>query len=52
MALSEDTKERIVRLVDITKTIVHYGWVPFVIYVGFMSSQPRPNLLKILSPLS
>lgn len=56
MALSEDTKvssmggltvqERIVRLVDITKTIVHYGWVPFVIYVGFMSSQPRPNLLK------
>ncbi|SHO75855.1 Component of the TOM (translocase of outer membrane) complex [Malassezia sympodialis ATCC 42132] len=52
MQLSEDTKERIVRIIDVAKTVVHYGWVPFVIYVGFMSSSPRPNLFKILSPLS
>ncbi|WFD45584.1 hypothetical protein GLX27_000205 [Malassezia furfur] len=52
MAFSEDTKERILRAVDITKTIVHYGWVPFVIYVGFVTSQNRPNLIKVLSPLS
>lgn len=55
-------QERIVRIVDIAKTVVHYGWyvcvfasfaafsytfrVPFVIYVGFMSSSPRPNLLR------
>ena len=54
MAFSEDTKvscsaltqERIMRVVDVAKTIVHYGWVPFVLYVGFMSSFPRPNLFK------
>lgn len=34
------------RVVDVAKTIVHYGWVPFVLYVGFMSSFPRPNLFK------
>ena len=26
MALSDETKESIVRAVDVTKTIVHYGW--------------------------
>ncbi|WFD33866.1 hypothetical protein MCUN1_000689 [Malassezia cuniculi] len=52
MAFSEDTKERIMRAVDVAKTIVHYGWVPFILYVGFMSSSPRPNLFKMLSPLS
>lgn len=42
------------RAVDVAKTIVHYGWcvslaltrVPFVLYVGLMSSFPRPNLFK------
>lgn len=50
---------------DIAKTVVHYGWyvgplmlplanlnrVPFVIYVGFVSSQQRPNLFKYVNAI-
>ncbi|UZJ56162.1 hypothetical protein CBS101457_005482 [Exobasidium rhododendri] len=46
MALSEDSKEMIVRAVDVGKTVLHYGWVPFVLYVGFTRSSPQPSLIK------
>ncbi|EPQ31933.1 uncharacterized protein PFL1_00132 [Pseudozyma flocculosa PF-1] len=52
MAFSEDTKERLVKVVDITKTVLHYGWVPFVLYVGFTRSTPQPSLIKLISPLA
>ncbi|PWN93509.1 putative mitochondrial import receptor subunit tom7, partial [Acaromyces ingoldii] len=52
MALSEDTKERLVRTIDVAKTVLHYGWVPFVLYVGYTQSTPRPSLIKLISPLA
>ncbi|PWN49307.1 putative mitochondrial import receptor subunit tom7 [Violaceomyces palustris] len=52
MAFSEDTKERLVRVVDVTKTVLHYGWVPFVLYIGFTRSTPQPSFIKLISPLA
>lgn len=47
MALfSEDTRETLVKAVDVGKTVLHYGWVPFVLYVGFTRSSPQPSLIK------
>ncbi|GAC73383.1 F1-ATP synthase assembly protein [Moesziomyces antarcticus T-34] len=46
MAFSEDTKERIVKAVDVSKTLLHYGWVPFVLYIGFTRSTPQPSLIN------
>ncbi|KAJ9477042.1 Mitochondrial import receptor subunit TOM7 [Pseudozyma hubeiensis] len=52
MVFSEDTKERIVKAVDVSKTLLHYGWVPFVLYIGFTRSTPQPSLIKLISPLA
>ncbi|KAF9448224.1 Tom7-domain-containing protein [Macrolepiota fuliginosa MF-IS2] len=43
---SEDTKERITKVVEIGRTVLHYGWIPFIIYVGFTRSNPQPSLIK------
>lgn len=43
---SEDTKERIIRTVAVVHNVVHYGWVPFVLFVGYSRSTPRPSLIK------
>ena len=26
--------------------VVHYGWIPFIIYVGYTRSNPQPSLIK------
>ncbi|KAL9934112.1 hypothetical protein V8E36_007194 [Tilletia maclaganii] len=52
MAFSDETKERIGRLLDISKNVIHYGWVPFVLYVGWTRSNPQPSLIRLISPLA
>ncbi|XP_074302466.1 mitochondrial import receptor subunit TOM7-1-like [Silene latifolia] len=32
------------------KVIVHYGYIPLIIFVG-MRSEPRPTLYQLLSPV-
>jgi hypothetical protein len=34
------------------QTVVHYGWIPLILYVGWSSSNPRPPFARCaLSPL-
>jgi hypothetical protein len=33
------------------KKAVFYGWVPFVLAVGYFMTNPRPSLVQIVSPL-
>lgn len=28
------------------QTVVHYGWIPLILFVGWNSSNPKPNLIK------
>lgn len=53
ITLSDELKERVARVADAARTAVHYGWIPFVLYLGWTSTAPqhRPNLLNLLSPL-
>ncbi|KAJ7202494.1 TOM7 family-domain-containing protein [Mycena rebaudengoi] len=39
-------QERIVKVVEIGHTVLHYGWIPLIIYVGFTRSNPQPSLIK------
>lgn len=32
--LSEESRERISKVLDLGRVALHYGWIPFVIYVG------------------
>ncbi|ODQ64536.1 Tom7-domain-containing protein [Nadsonia fulvescens var. elongata DSM 6958] len=50
LSLSEDTRERVSKLLDVSRVAVHYGWIPFILYLGWTQSLPRPNLIKLLSP--
>ncbi|KZW04370.1 Tom7-domain-containing protein [Exidia glandulosa HHB12029] len=49
---SEETNERIMKLVDLGRTVLHYGWIPLIIYVGYTRSNPQPSLIKLISPLA
>ena len=34
-------------LTELTQQVVlHYGWIPFIIYVGYTRSNPQPSLIK------
>ncbi|KAK1269584.1 Mitochondrial import receptor subunit TOM7-1 [Acorus gramineus] len=32
------------------KVVAHYGFIPFIIYIG-MNSEPKPQLSQLLSPI-
>ncbi|KAI9000786.1 Tom7-domain-containing protein [Trametes punicea] len=49
---SEETKERIIKAVDLVRVVAHYAWIPFIIYVGYTRSNPQPSLIKLISPLA
>ncbi|TPX72294.1 hypothetical protein SpCBS45565_g00647 [Spizellomyces sp. 'palustris'] len=50
--MQEETRERIMKLFDWGKKAVHIGFIPFILYLGFTRSVPRPNLLRLISPLA
>ncbi|ORX95113.1 Tom7-domain-containing protein [Basidiobolus meristosporus CBS 931.73] len=50
--MRDETKELILRATDITKRIVHIGFIPFIIYLGFTRSSPKPSLIRMISPLA
>lgn len=34
------------RITDSLQTLVHYGWIPLIIYIGYTRSTPQPTLIK------
>ncbi|KAF2858176.1 Tom7-domain-containing protein [Piedraia hortae CBS 480.64] len=50
--LSEETKERLTNVLDISRVAIHYGYLPLIIYLGYTRSSPQPSLIKLLSPLA
>ncbi|KIY63079.1 hypothetical protein CYLTODRAFT_458429 [Cylindrobasidium torrendii FP15055 ss-10] len=49
---SEETKEVINKVLEVSRAAFHYAWIPAIIYVGFTRSNPTPSLIKLLSPLA
>ncbi|KAL4989053.1 TOM7 family-domain-containing protein [Aspergillus falconensis] len=49
---SEETKERISKVIDVSRVAVHYGYLPLILYLGYTYSEPRPSLFKLFSPLA
>ncbi|CAI5760419.1 unnamed protein product [Candida verbasci] len=48
--LSDESKERILKVLDYSKTIAHYGFIPFVLYLGWSATSNKPSILSLLSP--
>jgi len=51
MQLSEESKERITKVFDIARVAMHYGYLPLIIYLGYTRTEPRPTLIRLISPL-
>ncbi|KAL1584362.1 hypothetical protein WHR41_06370 [Cladosporium halotolerans] len=52
LQFSEETKERIARVIGFAQVGVHYGYLPLIIYLGYTRSNPRPSLIRLFSPLA
>ncbi|EGV66234.1 hypothetical protein CANTEDRAFT_112779 [Yamadazyma tenuis ATCC 10573] len=50
IALSDESKERISTLLDYSRTISHYGFIPFILYLGWSATPSKPSLFSLLSP--
>ncbi|KAH6622068.1 TOM7 family-domain-containing protein [Boeremia exigua] len=51
-SLSEESKERIARIIDVSRVAIHYGYLPLILYLGYSQSQPKPSLIRLFSPLA
>ncbi|EYB27587.1 hypothetical protein FG05_13128 [Fusarium graminearum] len=47
-ALSEESKERIAKLIDVSRVAIHYGYLPLILYLGYTRSEPRPSVIRML----
>ncbi|KAF7714134.1 Uncharacterized protein PECH_000318 [Penicillium ucsense] len=43
---SEETKERVSKVIDISRVAIHYGYLPLIVYLGYSYSEPKPSLFK------
>lgn len=43
---SEETKERISKVIDVSRVAIHYGYLPLIVYLGYTYSEPKPSLFK------
>ncbi|KAL8371708.1 hypothetical protein RB595_001491 [Gaeumannomyces hyphopodioides] len=46
LTLSEESKERIGKLIDVSRVVIHYGYLPLILYLGYTRSEPRPSVIK------
>ncbi len=45
-----DLEELSAKVVETGKTVLLYGWVPFIIALGVATTEPRPTLAQLLGP--
>ncbi|KAI9331822.1 Tom7-domain-containing protein [Zopfochytrium polystomum] len=50
--MHEETRDRIMKVLDFGKRVIHIGFIPFILYLGFTRSVPRPSFLRLISPLA
>lgn len=50
LAFSDEAKERIAKLMAWTRTTLHYGFIPYVLYLGWSITPTRPPLVALLTP--
>ncbi|KAK6330828.1 hypothetical protein TWF718_003026 [Orbilia javanica] len=49
MQISEETKERITRIIDISRVAIHYGYLPLILYIGYTHSEPKPSIIRYIT---
>ncbi|KAG4094098.1 Tom7-domain-containing protein [Neocallimastix lanati (nom. inval.)] len=50
--MNEETKEKLIKAADFGRKAIHIGFIPLIIYLGYKNSNPKPSLLRLISPLA
>ncbi|KAJ5302042.1 hypothetical protein N7508_006905 [Penicillium antarcticum] len=46
---SEETKERVSKVIDVSRVAIHYGYLPLIVYLGYTYSDPKPTLFRFMT---
>ena len=47
-----EVREALLKMGTYIIKAVHYGYLPFILYVGYARTMPKPALIRIISPLA
>ncbi|KAH8914004.1 Tom7-domain-containing protein [Atractiella rhizophila] len=47
--VSEDVKDALNKTFDVAKAIVHFGWIPFIIYLRVVRGEKRPTFIQLIT---
>ncbi|TPX36374.1 hypothetical protein SmJEL517_g01458 [Synchytrium microbalum] len=50
--MEESTRAKIMRLLGWGQTAIHIGFIPAVLLLGYLNADPKPSLLRLISPLA
>ncbi|KAJ2709706.1 translocase of the outer mitochondrial membrane [Coemansia spiralis] len=50
--MNDTVKDVIVRGTAVGRFLVHWGYIPLILYIGYRSSSPKPPLARIFSPMA
>ncbi|KAJ1505853.1 hypothetical protein HMI56_000902 [Coelomomyces lativittatus] len=42
----------IVHALEIIKKVIHVGYIPLILYIGITRSEPRPSIIRLISPFA
>ncbi|KAJ2356635.1 hypothetical protein IWW50_002182 [Coemansia erecta] len=50
--MNDTVKNIIVKSTEVGKFVVHWGYIPLIIYIGYRASTPKPPISRIFSPMA
>ncbi|KAJ2794217.1 translocase of the outer mitochondrial membrane [Coemansia helicoidea] len=50
--MNETVKDVIVKGTAVGRFLVHWGYIPLILYIGYRNSSPKPPLARIFSPMA
>ena len=50
--ISEETKERLAAIIELSRITLHYTYIPLIVYLGYTRSNPKPDLLRYIIPFN
>jgi import receptor subunit TOM7 len=50
--MNQETRELLSKSLEISRKVIHVGWIPFILFMGITNSATRPSILKIISPFA
>ncbi|PIA17414.1 hypothetical protein COEREDRAFT_40873 [Coemansia reversa NRRL 1564] len=50
--MNDTVKDIIVKGTTAGKFLVHWGYIPLILFIGYRASNPKPMLSRIINPMA